>query len=137
MSQNPKAEIQLFYARIIDWAAKLGFLLVLMTFAVYITGMLTPYVPLEHLPRYWSLSASGYLEATHIQTGWAWLGELHHGDFLNYVPIAMLAGVTIFGYFCLVCKFFRNREVILGIMVILQIVVLLVAASGTLRIGGH
>jgi hypothetical protein len=137
MKLNPGADIQLFYARVIDWAAKATFLLLLMTFAVYISGVLTPYVPLNDLPQYWSQPAHQYLEAARIQTGWAWLGELHHGDFLNYLPIAILSGVTILGYLAVLPQFFRNREVILGIIVILQIMVLTLAASGVLKIGGH
>jgi hypothetical protein len=137
MSQNHQGNIQLFYARLIDLAAKLGFLLLLLTFAVYISGILPPYVPLEDLPRYWSIAASKYLEATHIQPGWGWVAELHHGDMLNFFPIAILAGVSIFGYLCLAYKFLRNREVILGIMVIFQIMVLMLAASGFLKTGGH
>jgi len=137
MTPPPASDLQLFYARIIDRAAKLGFGLLLITFAIYVTGILTPYVPLETLPQYWSLPARHYLEATQIRTGWAWLGELHHGDFLNFLPIAILAGVTAFGYLCVVGKFFRNREIIQGIIAILQIVVLILAASGIFRIGGH
>lgn len=136
MSEMQKFDIQLFYARVIDRAAKLGFLLLLLTFSVYISGVLTPYVPLEHLPRYWGVSAPEYLKATQIQPGWGWLAKLHHGDLLNFFPIAILAGVSIFGYLCLVYKFLRNREVILGIIVIFQVMVLILAASGILRTGG-
>lgn len=133
----PSSDIQFFYARLIDRAAKLGFLLLLCTFGVYIFGVLPPYVPLDDLPKYWSLPAHHYLMATQVQTGWAWLGELHHGDFLNFVPIAILAGVTIFGYLCLISKFFRNHEPFLGFIIIIQIAVLVLAASGVLKTGGH
>jgi hypothetical protein len=133
----PVSDLQLFYARIIDRAAKLGFGLLLITFAVYVSGLLEPYVPLEKLPRYWSLPAHHYLLATQSPTGWAWLGELHHGDFLNFLPIAILAGVAAFGYLCVMGKFFRNREIMQAIIVILQLIVLVLAASGMFRIGGH
>lgn len=136
MAPTPPSDIQLYYARIIDRTAKLGFGLLLITFVIYVTGILSPYVPLEELPQYWSLPAHHYLKATQIRTGWAWLGELHHGDFLNFLPIAILAGVTTLGYLCLVGKFFRNREIIQGIIIIWQIVVLILAASGIFRIGG-
>lgn len=127
----------LFYAKILDRATKLVFLVLLVTFAIYISGILSPYVPLEDLPQYWSRPASHYLEANRIQTGWGWLAELHHGDFLNFLPLAVLAGVTIFGYLLVVVKFFRNREIILGMIIILQIMVLTLAASGVLKTGGH
>ena len=137
MTKNQKSEIQVFYARIIDWAAKFGFILLLLTFSVYIGGILSPYVPLEDLPQYWSRPAAYFLEANRIQTGWGWVAKLHHGDFLNFFPIVILAGVSIFGYLCLVYKFLRNREVILGMIVIFQVMVLILAASGVLKTGGH
>lgn len=137
MAREPGSDIQLYYARVIDRVAKLAFCLLLMTFAIYISGVLPPYVPLEDLPRYWSQPVHHYLQAAQIQTGWTWLGELHHGDFLNLLPIAIMAGVTFLGYFCVLSKFFRNRETILGIIIIIQLVVLGLAASGIIRIGGH
>jgi hypothetical protein len=137
MPSPPTEDIQLFYARVIDRVAKLAFGLLLVTFAIYISGVLTPFIPLEELPRHWSVPASHYLQAAGIQTGWAWLRELHHSDFLNFLPIAMLAGVTFLGYLSVLWKFFQNREVILGIIIILQLLVLSLAASGLIRIGGH
>ncbi len=137
MTQIPSANIQLFYARVLDWATKLAFILLLCTFAIYIFGVIEPFIPLEDLPQYWSQPARHYLQATQLKTGWAWVEELHHGDILNFLPIAILAAVTIFGYGCLVLKFFRHRELTLGIIIILQMVVLSLAASGILKTGGH
>lgn len=137
MTFLPSPGLQLFYAKILDRFAKLGFVLLLLTFAIYISGLLSPYVPLEELPHYWSRPAAYYLEAARIKPGWAWLGELHHGDFLNFLPIAILAGVPLFGYPLLAWQFFRKREIIPGIMVILQVLVLILVASGLFRIGGH
>ena len=137
MAREPGSDIQLYYARVIDRAAKLAFCLLLITFAIYISGVLRPYVALEDLPGYWGQPAHLYLQAAQIQTGWAWLGELHHGDFLNFIPIAIMAGVTFLGYLWVLSKFFRNRETILGIIIIIQLVVLALAASGIIRTGGH
>jgi len=134
---NPADDTQLSYARTLDWAAKLGFLLLLATFAIYLTGLLSPHVPLEDLPRYWSLPASHYLKAAQVPTGWAWLWELHHGDFLNFGPIAILAAVAIWGYLGVGYKFFRQGEMVMGIIVILEIMVLTLAASGIFQMGGH
>jgi hypothetical protein len=137
MPKTPGTDIQLFYARILDWSTKFSFLLLLITFGIYVTGILSPYVPLEDLPKYWSQPARYYLQAAQIKVGWAWLEELHHGDFINFLPIAILATVTILGYLSVVVKFFRSRENFLGMIVIIQIVVLALAASGVLRTGGH
>ncbi len=137
MERPPGSELQLFYARFLDRAAKLAFLLLLLTFAVYVAGVLNPHVPLEELPRYWGQPARVYLKATQSPTGWAWLGKLHHGDILNFLPLALLAGVSFLGYLGLLVKFFLNREKILGLIVLLQLLVLGLAVSGVFRVGGH
>jgi phosphoglycerol transferase MdoB-like AlkP superfamily enzyme len=137
MNPNPGGEIQHFYARFLDRAAKGGFLLIILTFLLYVSGMLSPYVPLERLPHYWGRQLNEYLEVAHLTSGWSWLTYLHYGDFLTFLPIAGLAGISIFGYLCLVAKFFSHREPIMGWIALLETVILLLAASGILAMGGH
>jgi hypothetical protein len=136
-TSNPGSEIQQFYARILDRAAKSIFLLIIFTFLLYISGILSPYVSLARLPYYWSRPVKEYLQMAQISPGWGWLSYVHYGDFLTFLPIALLAGVTIGGYFCLVAKFFRHRDHIMGWIAILEIIILIIAASGILKVGGH
>jgi hypothetical protein len=136
-TSTQSSETQLLYARILDWGARVGFILLFVTFVVYISGILNPYVPLEELPQYWRQSVHYYLRMARIKPGWAWLGQLHHGDFLNFLPIAILAGVTTVGYLSVVVRFFKRREIILGVIAILEVIILLLAASGILKVGGH
>jgi hypothetical protein len=136
-TSNSGSEIQYFYARILDRAAKSGFLLIIFTFLLYVSGILRPYISLESLPYYWSQPLSEYLQMAHIKTGWSWFSYLHYGDFLTFLPIAGLVGITIFGYLCLVIKFFSYGEHIMGWIAILEIIILISAASGILMVGGH
>lgn len=136
-TSNPGSEIQHFYARILDRAAKSIFLLIIFSFLLYIFGILSPYVSLARLPDYWSRPVKEYLQMAEISPGWDWLSYLHFGDFLTFLPIAMLAGVTIVGYLFLVAKFFRHRDHIMGWIAILEIIVLIIAASGIVKVGGH
>ena len=129
--------IQLFYSRLLSRLAKLGFAFLLITFALYIFGILGNYVPRHLLPQYWGYPLLQYLKLTQGKTGWSWLGELHHGDYLNLLPIAFLAGITIICLSFVSMRFFRNREPLQGIIAILEIIVLLIAASGLLKVGGH
>jgi len=130
-------QIQLFYGRLLDLLTKLGFALLLITFTLYIFGILGNFVPRQLLPNYWGLPLPRYLETTQMPTGWAWIWELHHGDFLNLVPIVFLISITIICLFTLTVRFFRNRETLQGTVAILEILTLLVAASGILKAGGH
>ena len=130
-------EIQLSYSRLLSRLTKLGFAFLLITFALYIFGILGNYVPRNLLPQYWGHPLSQYLELTQMKTGWDWLGELHHGDLLNLLPIAFLASITIICLLTVTVRFFRNREPLQGIIAILEIIVLVIAASGLLKVGGH
>lgn len=127
-------EIQLSYGRLLDVLTKLGFVLLLVTFALYVFGILSNSVPWQSLPRCWSLPLSQYLAMTHTPQGWAWLWELHQGDLLNLLPIAFLSGIAIVCTLSVALKFFRSREPLQGIIAVLEVIVLLAAASGLLRV---
>jgi hypothetical protein len=94
-------------------------------------------VPLSEVPLYWTQSSFHYLEAANIHPGWAWLSKIGYGDFLVYIPIVILAGATIVCYIGVVFKFIKSKENVLVGIAILEIVVLMAAASGFLQAGGH
>ncbi|MBF0310092.1 MAG: hypothetical protein HQL56_11250 [Magnetococcales bacterium] len=130
-------EEQLVYARLLDKGMKLGIVLLILSFGVYVTGVLPPHIPLDDLPKYWGMGIHDYLQATGIKPGLAWVSMLHKGDFLNFVGIAFLAGVTILCYIPLVWMFFSKKDTIFGVIALLEILVLSLAASGVLQVGGH
>lgn len=131
------AEEQLSYARWLDGGMKVGLLVLIVTFALYVSGAVSPHVPLTELPAYWSLPVKQYLAATGIQTGWTWLGMLGTGDFLNFLGIAFLSGVTIVCYLAIAPIFFRRKDVVYGWLTLAEVVVLALAASGLLGTGAH
>lgn len=138
MSNKLKAtEEQISYAKILDFGMKLGLLVLVITFIIYLTGLLPPHIPTDDLPKYWGMSVHKYLEATGIHPGWSWLGMLGKGDFLNFVGIAFLAGVTILCYLRIIPILFRKKDTVYGILAILEVLVLVLAASGILKAGGH
>lgn len=130
-------EEQLAYAKLLDSGMKAGLLGLIITFVIYISGILTPHVPVEQLPNYWKMSVHKYLAATNIHPGWWWLGMLGKGDFLNFIGIAFLAGVTIICYIRIIPILFRKKDTVYGIIAILEVLVLVLAASGILKAGGH
>ncbi len=130
-------EEQLAYAKLLDMGMKLGMLALIITFIVYVLGIFTPHIPVNDLPHYWSMPVKDYLRATGIHPGWAWLGMLGRGDFLNFLGIAFLSGVTIFCYLRVIPIFFRKKDTVYGILAIIEVLVLVLAASGILKSGGH
>jgi hypothetical protein len=138
MADKLKAtEEQLAYAKLLDKGMKVGLLVLIITFVIYLTGILAPHIPVNDLPKYWVLPVYSYLEQTGIHPGWAWLGMLGKGDFLNFTGIAFLAAVTLVCYLRIIPILFKNKDTIYGIIAIIEVLVLGLAASGLLRAGGH
>jgi hypothetical protein len=149
MSDDMKAlgvsDEQLLYAKILDVGMNIGLVLLLVTFALYASNLVKPAVPLDELPRYWSLSAHEYLEVTnriyvhheHPITGWAWVSALNKGDYLNFVGIAFLSLVTIVCFVGIIPTLLRKKDVAYAVMALLEAVILTLAASGLLTVGGH
>ena len=130
-------EEQLVYAKILDSGMKLGLLAIIITFVIYLSGVLTPHVPVNDLPKYWSMPVKEYLKAADVHPGWTWLGLVGKGDFLNFIGIAFLAGVTIICYMPIIPIFLKKKDKVFAVIAVLEILVLVLAASGLLKSGGH
>ena len=134
---------QLLYAKILNVGMYLGLGILLATFALYLSGLLAPAVPIEELPNYWSLSAHEYLEAINHQflhreelvLGWGWVFVLNKGDFINFLGIAVLALVTIVCYLGILPTLFRKKDWIYGAIAVLEVLILVLAASGLVSAG--
>ncbi len=130
-------EEQLTYANILNKGMLIGLLGLLVTFVVYVFGILSPVVPKSDMPKYWIHSVHDYLHHTGIQTGWNWITQLGKGDMLNFAPIAFLGAVTIFCFVAVIPMFFRKKDTVYGVLAVIEVLVLIVAASGILGVGGH
>jgi len=130
-------EEQLAYAKLLDLGMKFGLLALVVTFIVYIFGIFTPHIAVEELPNYWKLPVKEYLKVANIHTGWTWISMIGQGDFLNFIPIVFLAGVTILCYIRIIPILFRKKDTIYAVLAIVEVLVLVLAASGVLKSGGH
>jgi hypothetical protein len=128
---------QLLYASILEKGMYVGLLILLITYAIYVLGIVSPYLPHSEVPRYWSFPVSEYLHQTKIHAGWAWVGMLKYGDFLNFVGIAILAAVSIMCFLAIVPTLLRNNDTVYAVLAIVEAIILIVAASGILGAGGH
>ncbi len=126
---------QLLYAKILEKGMYSGLLILLITFGLYTFGILDPYIPLDKVSEYWSYNVNDYLKHAEIKPGWAWLGMLKYGDFVNFIGIAMLAGVTIFCYAAIVPTLLKNNDKVYAILAIIEVIILSAAASGLLAVG--
>jgi len=127
---------QLIYARWLAVLARaaLGFLV--GAFGVYALQLVEPLVPLPALPDLWRLPVGEFVAATGAPTGWGWVAALGRGDYLNMAGVALLGVVTAVCYARLVIYYFKAGDTRLGWLAAVQVIVLLVAASG-LAAGMH
>lgn len=135
MSEQNKyaSEEQLRFAKVMSAGVKLGFVMLVVSFALYMTGVLQPLVPVDQVSHYWGLSAAEYAKATGTPTGWAWVKDIAKGDMLNYVGIVVLASASIASSLAILPLFARQGEKAHLIISILLILVLLVSASNILH----
>lgn len=126
---------QILYAKILEWGMYIGLLVLFITFGLYAFGILDPYIPLDKISNYWSYNVHDYLEHAGIKDGWAWLGMLKYGDFINFVGVAILAGVTIICYAAIVPTLLKNKDMVYAILAVLEVIILSAAASGILAVG--
>ncbi len=137
MSELKATEEQLVYANLLDKGMKIGLLMLIITFTLYLSGIMKPYIPVDQLPNYWGMSVHDYLEHADVPAGWGWLGMVGKGDFVNFIGIAFLAGVSIICYIRIIPILFRKKDTVFAVIAILEVVVLVLAASGLLKTGGH
>jgi hypothetical protein len=128
---------QMLYAKFLEKGMYLGLALLLVTFLLYASSIMKPYIPLNDVSKYWSQNVNDYLHMADVKAGWSWVGMLRYGDFINFIPIAILSGVTIFCYLSIVPTLLRNGDKVYAILALLEAVILSIAASGILGSGGH
>jgi hypothetical protein len=128
------ASEQQLYARIVYHMNHLGLFVLVVVFVLYLTGMLAPHVPLEDLPKYWSLPLYQYLEKTGTPTGWQWISELGYGDAAPLLGVALLASITIVCYFVLFFKFLKRGIRPLVAITVIELFLMLLSASNLIQI---
>jgi hypothetical protein len=128
---------QITYANMLFYGCWGGLALMAFTYVLYVTGLLPPHVPLDKVPLLWSQPVGTYLELGKVPHGWGWTVLLGKGDFLNFLGIVLLAGMTILCYIPLIPAFLKRGEKGFALMALAEILVLLFAASGIVGGGAH
>ncbi|MBI4683403.1 MAG: hypothetical protein HY757_09940 [Nitrospirae bacterium] len=131
------SEEQIAYANILNIGMWFGLAVLTFTFIIYVSGIFQSFVPIEDLPKYWGMKAKDYIHILNAPTGWGWAAMIGKGDYMNFVGIAMLAGLTILCYLVILPILIRKKDTPYIIIAILEVAVLALAASGILKVGGH
>ena len=137
-NQPPRpSKEQIIYANLLLIGMVSGIVVLVITYTIYVTGLLPSYVDMHIISANWGKGIHEYLEITHSPHGWGWLALLGKGDFLNYIGFVLLGIMTILCYLVLVRGYYRKKNWIFTAISVLEIVVLSLAASGLLGSGGH
>jgi len=131
------SEEQMAYASVLNVGMWFGLFLLIVTFLVYLSGVLPTFVPIDDLPRYWGMRVHEFNVQLHAPTGWGWAALVGKGDYLNFIGIAILSGLTILCYMVILPILIRKKDKAYIVIAIVEILVLSLAASGLLKVGGH
>ncbi len=123
-----KHDPQELYARWLERGARATFVFALATLALYLAGVLPPLLPLDELPRLWTLSAAEMMREAHAPGGWSWVHFVRYGDYLNVLGISFFALLSLVCTARVIPAFAERGERAQAILAALQVLVLLVAA---------
>jgi hypothetical protein len=135
-SLKPTKE-QIIYANLLLMGMLAGIIIMIITYTIYLTGLLPAHVDMQLISANWGKGIHEYLEITHSPQGWDWITLLGKGDFINFIGFTLLGTLTIICYLVLVRGYYRERNWIFATISVLEILVLSLAASGILGSGGH
>ncbi|MEW6571220.1 MAG: hypothetical protein AB1390_08620 [Nitrospirota bacterium] len=128
---------QIVYANILNIGMYLGLAIVVATFIIYMLGLLPSFIPPQEIPKYWTMKSYDFIHTLQAPTGWDWLAMVGKGDYLNFVGIALLAGLTMVCYLVILPILMKKKDIPYVIIAIIEVAVLALAASGILKSGGH
>jgi hypothetical protein len=131
------SEEQIVYANLLNKGMWFGLALLIITFLIYISGLLSSYIPIDDLPMHWGKRVHDFNRDLGLPTGWGWLKNVGKGDYLNFIGIALLSGLTIACYAVIMPILKRKKDTAYFIIALAEVLVLALAASGVLKSGGH
>jgi len=134
--EHKLVEEQRAYANFLNVTRLIGGVILVITFIIYLSGLLPCFMPIEDLPKYWSMNVKDYIHTLNAPTGWSWVIMIGKGDYLNFVGIATMASLTILCYLRILPILMKKKDIPYVIVVILEVAILILAASGILKVEG-
>ena len=126
--------LQLRYARILSYGVRAAFAVMVVTFALYVFDIVPPHVSMSQLVTYLHEPAEAYTEGADVPQNWGWVLLLPASDFLNFIGIILLTALTIIAILILLPSFIKRKDWAYAVIVTVELLVLLTAASGLLNV---
>ncbi len=128
--------VQLTYATVLSWTSTFGIIFVVAGYLIYVFQLLPAAVSPAEIATKWHLKAAEFHKAVPVPSGWDWITQLGRGDVLSYASIIYLSSVTMFCLAVIIPLFFKEKDRIYTVITLLQVMVLVFAATGIIS-GGH
>ncbi|MEO8332789.1 MAG: hypothetical protein ABI479_10175, partial [Gallionella sp.] len=80
------------YAMLLNWGARSGLAILVVSFLAYVLGWMPSHVPLDQMRNVWHLSVDEYLKQTNAPIGWDWIARIGEGEYAGLFGIAWLSG---------------------------------------------
>lgn len=129
------SNVQAVYARLLRRFTLASIVFLVITFLIYIFQWIPSYVEIGKMADLIHMRSVDYKAAANIPVGWGWLPLIPYSDYMSFLAIAFISGVSIFIYFILIQVFWRCRDYIYMTVAVIQILVFILAASGIVNTG--
>jgi len=126
---NTSESAQERFAAALQHATRLGMAALVVTFVPYMAGWMPSRIAPEALPALWTRPLRAFLERAQTGTGWQWTASLDFGDSACLIGIAILCAASAVALLAALGVFWRGRDRISAALCLVQIGVLVVAAS--------
>ena len=120
------------YRRVLAVCTLAAFVLLLVVYVLYVLGCVPVHTPHAQVALHWGKNTEEFLQATGRQAGWSWLRQLGYGDMLCLLGVACLGIVVPICYLRILPALAGRRDRIHVVLVILQLIVRALAATGVL-----
>jgi len=125
---------QLRYANVLSIGVRAAFVLMVITFVIYLFNIIPPEVPTSELVHQLQKPADEYRAVAGIPQGWGWVELLPASDYLNYLGIILLSGLTLVALLTLLPAYIKSKNFTYVAIIGVEIIVILTAASGILNV---
>lgn len=132
-ARPPLDPVQDAYAGLLVWFVRVALLALFVTFVLYAAGVVPSELPVSEVPDSWHLSAEEYAAATGAPAGWAWIGALGEGRTLAFAALVLFPLGTLVMVTAAIVLYLRNRVPAYAVITLLELVVLVIAATGVLQ----
>jgi len=120
------------YASTLEFLSITGMILISLAFALYALELLPTSVALERVTELWHLDSATFADEAGISTGWSWIDSIFTGFGISFAALELLAVFALVAIGRLIPVYVKEKDNWYLTIVVAQVVVFLVAATGIL-----